>query len=62
MAAMLIAALAVPEAFGDDSVVFGFAYFAVRVIHIAVYTYGAPDVDAATRSAASPRACSRRRR
>ena len=42
MAAMLVAALAVPQAFGDDSVVFGFAYFAVRAIHIAVYTYGAP--------------------
>ncbi len=46
MAAMLIAALAVPEAFGDDAVIFGLAYFAVRAIHIAVYTYGAPDVDA----------------
>jgi low temperature requirement protein LtrA len=46
MAAMLIAALAVPQAFGDDAVIFGCAYFAVRVIHIAVYTYGAPDVDA----------------
>jgi low temperature requirement protein LtrA len=46
MAAMLIAALAVPQAFGDDAVVFGCAYFAVRLIHIAVYTYGAPDVDA----------------
>ncbi len=45
MAAMLIAALAVPQAFGDDAVVFGLAYFAVRAIHIAVYTYGAPDVD-----------------
>jgi low temperature requirement protein LtrA len=45
MAAMLIAALAVPQAFGDDSVVFGIAYFAVRAIHIAVYTYGAPEVD-----------------
>ncbi|MDX6583925.1 MAG: hypothetical protein QOI10_3109 [Solirubrobacterales bacterium] len=45
MAAMLVAALAIPKAFGDDSVVFGFAYFAVRVIHIAVYTYGAPDLD-----------------
>ena len=42
MAAMLIAALAVPGAFGDDAVVFGIAYFAVRAIHIAVYTYGAP--------------------
>ena len=46
MAAMLIAALAVPQAFGDDAVIFGLAYFAVRAIHIAVYTYGAPDVDA----------------
>ncbi len=43
MAAMLIAALAVPEAFGDDSVVFGLAYLAVRAIHIAVYVYGAPE-------------------
>src|SRR4051812_37570791 len=45
MAAMLITALAVPHAFDIDSVVFGLAYFAVRVIHIAVYAYGAPDVD-----------------
>ena len=45
MAAMLIAALAVPQAFGDDSVVFGFAYFAVRAIHIVVYTYGVEDTD-----------------
>ena len=43
MAAMLVAALAVPEAFGGDSVVFGLFYFAVRAIHIAVYVYGAPD-------------------
>jgi low temperature requirement protein LtrA len=45
MAAMLVAALAVPEAFGDDSVVFGIAYFAVRAVHIAVYAYGAPDLN-----------------
>jgi low temperature requirement protein LtrA len=45
MAAMLIAALAVPGAFGDDAWIFGIAYFAVRVLHIAVYTYGAPEVD-----------------
>jgi low temperature requirement protein LtrA len=45
MAAMLIAALAVPQAFGDDSVVFGVAYFAVRAIHIAVYLYGVGDLD-----------------
>jgi low temperature requirement protein LtrA len=45
MAAMLIAALAIPEAFGNDAVVFGLAYFAVRAIHIAVYARGAPEVD-----------------
>jgi low temperature requirement protein LtrA len=45
MGAMLITALAVPGAFGEDSVVFGLAYLAVRAIHIAVYTYGAPEVD-----------------
>ena len=45
MAAMLIAALAVPEAFGEDSVVFGFAYFAVRAIHIVVYACGVEDID-----------------
>ncbi len=45
MAAMLIAALAVPQAFGDDAVIFGVAYFLVRVIHIGVYTYGAREVD-----------------
>jgi low temperature requirement protein LtrA len=45
MGAMLIAALAVPQAFGDDSVVFGIAYLAVRAIHIAVYIYGAPDLN-----------------
>jgi low temperature requirement protein LtrA len=45
MAAMLIAALAVPGAFTVDSIVFGFAYFAVRAIHIAVYAYGAPDAN-----------------
>jgi low temperature requirement protein LtrA len=45
MAAMLICALAVPGAFGEDSVVFGLAYFAVRAIHIAVYAYGAPELD-----------------
>ena len=45
MAAMLIAALAVPQAFGDDGVLFGCAYFTVRVLHIAAYAYGAPEVD-----------------
>ena len=56
MGAMLIAALAVPQAFGDDAVVFGLAYFAVRAIHIAVYAYGAEEDDVAGRSSSSPRA------
>lgn len=38
MAAMLIASLAVPHAFGADALTFGIAYFAVRFLHIATYT------------------------
>jgi low temperature requirement protein LtrA len=34
MAAMLVAALAVPGAFGDDALLFGVAYFVVRALHI----------------------------
>jgi low temperature requirement protein LtrA len=45
MGAMLIAALAVPQAFGDEAVIFGLAYFAVRAIHIVVYAYGAQEED-----------------
>jgi low temperature requirement protein LtrA len=37
MAAMLIVALAVPDAFGDDGVLFGIAYFVVRVLHVVLY-------------------------
>jgi low temperature requirement protein LtrA len=37
MGAMLIASLAVPRAFGDDGVIFGVAYLAVRVLHLAAY-------------------------
>jgi low temperature requirement protein LtrA len=47
MAAMLLVALAVPEAFGADGVLFGLAYFAVRVIHLALYAIagkGDPDL------------------
>jgi low temperature requirement protein LtrA len=45
MAAVLVAAMAVPEAFGSDGVLFGVAYFAVRVLHIVLYAAGSPDVD-----------------
>ena len=34
MGAMLVAALAVPGAFGDDAVIFGVAYLLVRVLHL----------------------------
>jgi low temperature requirement protein LtrA len=37
MAAMLIAAIAVPKAFGADALAFGIAYCLVRVLHIAAY-------------------------
>jgi low temperature requirement protein LtrA len=40
MAAMLLVALAVPHAFGDDAVLFGAAYFAVRAVHIGLYALG----------------------
>src|SRR3954468_3108071 len=38
MAAMLIVALAVPDAFGDDGLLFGIAYLIVRVLHLLLYT------------------------
>ncbi len=38
MAAMFGAALAVPGAFGDDAVLFGVAYFIVRLLHIVLST------------------------
>jgi low temperature requirement protein LtrA len=37
MGALLIASLAVPQAFGDDALVFGLAYFVVRLAHIGAY-------------------------
>src|ERR1044071_2266132 len=37
MAAMAVAAIAVPRAFGADALAFGIAYCAVRVLHIAAY-------------------------
>jgi low temperature requirement protein LtrA len=38
MGAMLVVALAVPHAFAGDAVLFGVAYLAVRLLHIALYT------------------------
>ena len=37
MAAFLVSALAVPHAFEDDALVFGVAYAAVRLLHLALY-------------------------
>ena len=45
MTAMFIVALAVPNAFGDDGVLFACAYFVVRFLHIVVYAYASPSVD-----------------
>ncbi len=40
MGAMLIAALATPNAFGSDGVIFGVAYLVVRVLHLVLYGIG----------------------
>jgi low temperature requirement protein LtrA len=45
MAAMLIVGLAAPGAFGDDALLFGGAYLAVRVLHIVLYALAADDDD-----------------
>jgi low temperature requirement protein LtrA len=37
MAAMLVASLAVPEAFGNYGVIFGMAYFIVRLLHVLLF-------------------------
>lgn len=37
MAPLLVASLAVPQAFGKDALVFGVAYFLVRALHIVAY-------------------------
>jgi low temperature requirement protein LtrA len=46
MAAMLVAALAVPHAFNDDGVLFGVAYATVRWLHIFIFAEATDDVDA----------------
>jgi low temperature requirement protein LtrA len=40
MATMLVAALAVPGAFGDNGVLFGVAFLIVRLLHLVVYALG----------------------
>jgi low temperature requirement protein LtrA len=41
--AALIASLAVPGAFGQDALVFGLAYTAVRVLHVVLFIKASPD-------------------
>jgi low temperature requirement protein LtrA len=47
MAAMLTAALAVPEAFGDDAIVFAVGYLIVRLLHLVLFAQASRDVSAA---------------
>ena len=47
MGAFLVAALATPQAFGDDAVIFGVAYAAARWLHIFIFAEANEDVDAA---------------
>src|SRR4051812_45472165 len=56
MAAMLVAALAVPAALGEDDVTFAVAYLVVRVIHIFLYEQRTddPGVHRAIRRMAGP--------
>ncbi len=37
MAAMLVASLAVPDAFGEYGALFGLAYFVVRLLHVVLF-------------------------
>src|SRR5262245_54979571 len=51
-AAMLIVALATPQAFGEDALVFGVAYFIVRTLHIVLFAIAGrtdPELKAAVR-------------
>jgi low temperature requirement protein LtrA len=45
MGAFLVAALAVPEAFGDDALLFAVAYAAARWLHIFIFAEANDDVD-----------------
>jgi len=45
MAAMFLAALAIPHAFNDDALLFAISYSVVRAAHVLLYGYAANDVD-----------------
>ena len=56
MAAMFVAALAVPAAFGDDGVVFGVAFLFVTLVWLALYALaGRDDATCSRRSSGSRR-------
>jgi low temperature requirement protein LtrA len=42
-AAMLGLALALPQAFGDDAILFGISFLAVRVLHVGLYAHAGKD-------------------
>jgi low temperature requirement protein LtrA len=42
-AAMLGLALALPQAFGDDAILFGLSFLAVRVLHLGLYAHAGKD-------------------
>jgi low temperature requirement protein LtrA len=44
MATMLVASLAVPDAFGEYGVLFGLAYFVVRLLQVALYSLATGDM------------------
>ena len=44
MAAMFVASLAVPGAFGEDGVIFGSAYFVVRLLQVVLYSLATGDM------------------
>jgi low temperature requirement protein LtrA len=46
MGAFLVTALAAPEAFGDDALVFAIAYAAARWLHIFIFAEASDDLDA----------------
>jgi low temperature requirement protein LtrA len=50
MAAMLVASLAAPDAFGKAGIIFGAAYFVVRFLHLTLYGFTAGDSAEARRA------------
>jgi low temperature requirement protein LtrA len=50
MAAMLVASLAVSDAFGKAGILFGGAYFVVRLLHLALYAFTSGDSPEARRA------------